>query len=326
MKNMIYGFLFLSLLSGCSNIPDEPISVTLSDVALAKAFDEDSTFKETYYLVDSLKTSVLKTSDTLAKWNNVTYRGLHKILTFVNDSNTMVNLRNSSDDNWERKYQDTHQALIDTLAKWQQFKEENSLNHSLSLKLIGESWQHDGVGGYLISGDFQSLSISITSHKPNLTKARIAYKLINSQEPNPVICTDTVEIKCPNTSGNISIYANKALKKFFNGKFKNILYSHVADEYVSNFINQSHLEYDVLSVVISGDTVNYQSLGVPNSIINYWANNESIEILNRDIVKETIDINYQTKEEFWNEFLVSKLNDIDKNATAFFLELIRHKN
>jgi hypothetical protein len=134
MNRMSFLILGLTILiSGCSNIPDKPVSEKLSTDELSKAIKSDTMFTGFY---ETIRTSVDEMDDIKkAKFYDVTYSRLFEYYKFINDTTHWNPLSEIWEKEWENDFGIYSNKADSTINYWEKYLAENTLDKYVKIEL-----------------------------------------------------------------------------------------------------------------------------------------------------------------------------------------------
>ena len=117
MRNIAI-ILFVLTLYGCSSHLDKKLFEPLTVEELKKSIDKDTAFQDKYEAIQYIKDSVLKSDIEKAKFADLTYNRVYKLINFSRDTTYFKPVREQLKKEWEEKYGILHKKVDSVSNYW----------------------------------------------------------------------------------------------------------------------------------------------------------------------------------------------------------------
>lgn len=317
-------FLLLAATYGCSNHLDKKIFEPLTVEEIKKSIEKDSTFKDTYETIQQIKDSVLRTDIEKAKFADLTYNRVYKLIRFAEDTTYFKPIRERLKKEWQEKY-GILQEKVDSISNyWKKYRDENSLEQYVKVELVQIDKEY-----YSYSYGIRNVNLGflLTPLKGQIDQIRFGYKLeakINEKEGESLyesIYSSLDKSWCLTTTP-----FSKPIVRYWEANYTNekVLESKTIETLFRDY--NVYIEIDQIRK--EGKNISNDDLKIPESVKNHWRyeNREYLEDLYVDeVLKELLGIEYISDYVYITEG-VNKLYR-DKDALAFeFLTVSRKWN
>lgn len=301
-------------LYGCSNPLSKKVFEPLTVKELKKSMDNDTAFQDTYELIQQIKDSVLRSDIEKAKFADLTYKRVFKLLKYSKDSSIFNPIREQLKKEWKEKYGSLH-IKVDSISNyWKNYKDKNSLNQYVQITLTKiDKEYYEYVGGVKNI----NLGFELTPLKGTIEQLRFGYRIeakINEKEHSQESIYSSLSSDkswCLSTSP-----FSTSTVRYWQVKYpdEKILESKTTE----TFLRDYNIYIEVDQIRKDGKNFSNDDLNIPNSVENHWQyeNNEYLKDLYvKDILKDLMNIDFIPEYEFVYKGVKEKL--IDKDALAF---------
>lgn len=310
-------FILLSVfVYGCSSHLDKKIFEPLKIDELKKTIDKDSTFKETYEMIQHIKDSVLKSDIERSEFADLTYNRVYKLVKFARDTVHFKPIREKLKKEWMEKYGILQQKVDSISNYWKKYRDENSLEQFVKIELVKINKEY-----YSYIGGIKNVNLGfrLTPLKGQVDQLRFGYRLeakINEKEDESVyesLYSSLDKSWCLTTTPFSS-----SLVRYWEASYSNekILESKTIEELFRDY----NLYIEVDEIRKEGKNRSNDDLKIPESVKNHWRyeNKEYLKDLYvKDILKDLLNIEYLPEYEYIDEGITKKLKDKDSLAYKF---------
>jgi len=302
--------VFSTLLSGCNNISDKPISEKLTTEELSKAIKSDTLFSDFYeYIrkhVDDL--SEIKK----AKYNDVNYRRLFSYIKFVDDTTYWNPLFDKWGKEWDMKYGEYMPKADSTVNFWKKYLEENSLNKYVKVELakIDKEYYSYSYGIKEVNLGFRLTPLQGTVEQIVFTYGYQAKIHENNKYYEKHRCRSTTPFSNPTIRYWEVDYSNR---KLFSGHS------------VETFLRDYNLYIEITDIRKDGVNISTDDFDTPEVISDYLQYGENDDFM-RDyyrekIISKLINEDYLRRWEYYEKHADVLREKKDKLCFDFLKEL-----
>ena len=182
MKRIITIILLSATLFSCNSQLNKSIFEPLSIEELKKSIDRDTLFEETYKSIQYIKDSVLATDIEKAKFSDLTYKRIHRLIKFSLDTSYFKPIEERIKKEWKEKYGKFDTKVDSISTYWKKFKNENSLEQYVKVELVQIDKEYYS---YSLGIKNVNLGFRLTPLKGKIDQLRFGYKIeakINEKE------------------------------------------------------------------------------------------------------------------------------------------------
>ena len=316
-------FLIITLLYSCNGPLDKSIFEQLKVEDLKKSIDKDSLFESTYKSIVYIRDSVLKSDVEKAKFADLTYSRIHKLVKFSTDTVYFKPIRERIEKEWNKKYGVLHTKLDSVSNYWKKYRDDNSLEQYVKVELVQIDKEYYSYSYGLKN---VNLGFKLTPLKGQIDQIRFGYNLeakINEKEKNlyESIYSSLDKSWCLTTTP-----FSKPTVRYWEANYSNekILES----KSIETLLRDYNVYIEIDQIRKDGKNMSNDDLKIPESIKNHWKyeNEEYLKDLYvKDVLKEVLGIDYLPD----YEYRLNEINKIlkEKDALVFeFLHQTKGKN
>lgn len=313
MKYNVAIILVISIFS-CKNPLNKPIFQPLTVEELKDAIQKDSVFEESYKYIQLIKDSVLKSDLDKAKWADLTYNRIYKIVKLAIDTTYFKPIGEDLKKEWNEKY-GKYQAKVDSVSNyWKHYKSQNSLEQYVNVELVEINKEY-----YEYIGDVKSVNLGfrLTPLKGQVDQLRFSYRIepkINQKdEDNESLYSVLDKSWCLSTTP-----FSKPIIRYWEANYTNekILKSKTIETVKRDY--NIYIEIDEIRK--DGTNMSNDDLHIPESVQNHWRyeNKEYLKDLYvPDVVKEVLHEEYLPEYEYRQQGIDKLLKKKDSVAFEF---------
>jgi hypothetical protein len=317
MKRIIIILLTATLYS-CNSHLDKSIFEPLTVEELKKSIDKDSLFEGTYKNILYIKDSVLTSDIEKAKFADLTYNRVHKLIKFSLDTTYFKPIEERIKKEWQEKYGKFHTKVDSISNYWKKYKNENSLEQYVKVELVQIDKEY-----YSYSYGIKNVNLGfrLTPLKGQIDQLRFGYKIeakINEKEQESLYesiyssldkswCLTTTPFSKPTVRYWEANYTNEKILQNKN---------------IETFFRDYNIYIEIDQIRKDGKNMSNDDLKIPESVKNHWRyeNQEYIKDLYiKDIVKELLNEEYLPEYEYRFE----EINKILKEKDALAFDFLR---
>mgnify|MGYP005995453039 CR=1 FL=1 len=313
MKLIIKSFLVLVFITfiSCKNEMEKSIIEPLDIKTIKSIIEKDSLFEFTYNAVQKMKEDVIINDIEKAKWSDITYDRVHKLIKLYSDSSTQNKYTKEIKKKWTIKY-GMYNEKADSIADyWKRYLKDNSLNKYIKIELFDVKTSNREV---------VNVGFKISQVKDKIEDLNFKFIFIDKKELNLVSSRG----KFPNSEGfPTRVFIKGKITKpeihwsYFMGKedLKNKSLKEILNEYF--FILQ------ISSLKKNGKRVSVYDIKMPSSVENYIdAKDNKDDTLIKDykdnIIKDFLNNNYVS----YDKYVFPYIDSIAKALDPDLLRLI----
>ncbi|WCC43979.1 hypothetical protein PJW08_09190 [Tenacibaculum finnmarkense] len=142
IKSLII-IVFITIVS-CKNKLDKSVIEPMKIENLKTIIEKDTLFEYTYKAIQKIREDFLTDDVQKAKWSDITYNRVHKIMKFYSDSLTQSKYTKGIRKEWKDKY-DNYNEKVDSIADyWNNYIKNNSLSNYVSIELFDIQTSENG--------------------------------------------------------------------------------------------------------------------------------------------------------------------------------------
>lgn len=314
-------FLFIVIafvtLSSCNSHLDKSIFEPLTVEELKKSIDKDSLFEITYKSIVFTRDSVLKSDIEKAKFADLSYKRIHKLIKFARDTVYFNPIEVRLKNEWQEKHGVFHTKVDSISNYWKKYRDENSLEQYVKIELIKIIKDY-----YSYSYGIKNVNLGfrLTPLKGEVDQLRFGYKLeakINEKDEESLyesIYSSLDKSWCLTTTP-----FSKPIVRYWEASYKNekMLESKTIETLLRDY--NVHIEIDLIRK--DGKNMSNDDLKIPESIKNHWKyeNSEYLkELYIKDVLKDLLGLDYI--EEY--EYRFTEINKILKEKDALVFDFL----
>jgi hypothetical protein len=313
----VFIILLTVTIYGCNSHLDKKIFEPLTVEEIKKSIDKDSTFQDTYETIQFIKDSVLKSDIEKAKFADLTYNRVKKLIKFSNDTTYFKPIREQLKKEWQDKYGVLHTKVDSISNYWKKYRDENSLEQYVKVELIQIDKEY-----YSYSYGIKNVNLGfrLTPLKGQVDQLRFGYRIdakINEKEEDE--------------SSYLSLYSaldkswcltttpfSKPTVRYWEANYTNekILQSKT----IETFFRDYNIQIEIDQLRKDGKNMSNDDLQIPKSVKYHWEyeNKEYLKDLYvKDILKDILNIEYIPDYEYISDGISKKLKDKDALAYEF---------
>lgn len=275
-------------------------------------------------MIQQIKDSALKTDIEKAKFADLTYNRVYKLIRFEKDTTFLKPIREQLEKEWQEKYGIQHQKVDSISNYWKKYRDENSLEQYVKIELVQLNKEY-----YSYSYGIRNVNLAfrLTPLKGQVDQLRFGYKLeakINEKKEESLyesIYSSLDKSWCLTTTP-----FSKPIVRYWEANYTNekILESKT----IETLFRDYNVYIEVDQIRKDGKNMSNDDLKIPKSVKNHWKY-ENKEYLNdlcvKDVLRELLNIEYIPDYEYISDGVDKKYKD--KDALAFeFLTASREKS
>ena len=316
MKKLIF-LISIFVLWGCNNPIDKSVLIPLSEDELSKIVQKDSLFELTNFEIQYIRDNVLDLSADNSKWDKLTYRRVHKLMTFQYGTDNLNPTIEQAEKDWQIKYGKYPHLVDSVLQYWKNFEKENSLESMLKIELA--SINKDYYSGTRRLRDI-NLGFRLTPLKGTVDQVQFSYYIepkISEDRERPMFSFMDKE-QCVATSP-----ITRPTVRYWRASYKNrdLLSNHTLE----TFLRDYNIEIEIRRLRKDGQNISQDDIKIPRSIRRYWEQKENeslIDFYKTRIIEELLNDSYISEFEFVYNEITKVLREKDPLTIEFF-ELTR---
>lgn len=312
MKLIIKSLLVVTFITfiSCKNQLDKSVIEPMEIENLKTIIEKDTLFEYTYKAIQEIRETVLTDDVEKAKWSDITYNRVHKMMMFYQDSLTQSKYTNEIQKEWKNKY-GIYDEKVDSITKyWEKYKKENSLDNYVKIELFDiQTTENNSVKvGFKISPnncEINNLMFDYVFIKKNNQKEISEWERYSSLNDN------TNEVFMFRNSFNKSkIYWDTNIKN--EQSFKNKILEDVLNQYV--------FKIEISSLKKNGIRLSKYDLKIPRNIESLIENNDDFmkDYYEEDVIKEFLNNDYICFRDYKRPFIDSIAKSLDAKVLKFF--------
>lgn len=279
----------------------EPLEI--SDLKIL--IEKDSLFEITYQILQEIRNENLIDDVEKARWSDITYNRIHKIIQFYSDSLEQKKYMESIDSEYKELYGTTLSKIDSISDYWKEYKKENSLMNYIDIELFDIQTEFD----------FVEIGFKLTPLKESLDEISFDYVFIDKDDEEKIkdwqrfsaLNENTVsynyfkDIDEPRVHWKI-VHKNKE-------EFKDKLLEEILAEYVFLF--------KLNSIKLNGIRLYEKDIRIPKNIKNLLESENSYmyEYYQEKVAHEFVDKNFL-------RFIDFKIKKLDSLAREFDLKAV----
>jgi len=299
MKNTLMILLLAVVLVSCNNIPNKSIFEPLTMKELGSIIKKDTLFED-FYRKQQATAAKFGEIDK-ARYSDVTYRSLYKMMQFVQDSTQITPLYKNAMKEWNNKFGSYHAKVDSVLNYWSDYKQDNSLDNyvKIEFKEIDKEYYSYNHGVKNVN-----LGFTLTPLQGEIEQVKFNYRYsakINDIFGDKHNCISTAPFSKPVVRyWEVGYSDEKTLK----------------NTTTDSFVRDYDIEIEVTHVRKDGNNYRIEDLNIPRSVTNvfetdsvrspylYSSYKEDIikELLNTDYIKDYQFVENKVKEVLEEKF------------------------
>jgi hypothetical protein len=309
---------------GCHNPLNKKIFEPLTVEEIKKSMDNDTSFQNTYEMVQHIKDSILRSDIEKAKFADLTYKRVFKLIQYFKDTAIFNPIRQQLELQWTANYKSL-QSTIDSISNhWKDYKDKNSLDQYVKISLTSiHKEYYEYIGGV----KNVNLGFELTPLKGTVDQLRFGFRIeakIHEMKDslNPIYSSLSFDKSwCLSTSPFSGPVVRYWEAKYSDEKI-------LENNNIETFLRDYNLFIEIDKIRINGVNYSNDELNIPETVENYW-NYKNDEYLRdyyvKDMLKELLKMEFLPKYEFIYKGVKDRL--IAKDALAFdFLEADNKKD
>ena len=256
MKITIIFAVALTLLVGCSPIPNKSVFEELSTKELASAIKSDPEFAEAYERIRKLDSLISFSEVQKAKYKDVTYRRLYKYTKHMNDSIFWLPKNKKWQQEWDETFANDLAKVDEKVAYWTDYKEQNSLSRFAKVELSSFYITHYSYLGYVIDA---YLCFNITPLQGTIEQIKFKYSYSHKIDDRRGQKTHNCIYSTPISKKDEGMWK---IDYFEKSNFDGMT--------VSKFLQKYDLDIEITDVRKDGKNYSLEDLNIPEAISNFW--------------------------------------------------------
>lgn len=304
--------LLLLLLYSCSNIPNKSIFESLSTEELSKIIKNDTLFIDFYE--NHRKIAEKLNEIDKAKFNDLTYRDLYKMYSYMNDTTVMNPLNEEWDAEWNAEFGSYNNKVDSVINYWVKYKKDNSLN-----KFVTVEFAEIDKDYYTYNYDVKNVNLGfkLIPLQGAIEQIKFNYKYsakINDFYGDKYHCISTSPFFSPVIRYWEVDYSNEK-------RLKNLS--------TTEFIRDYNIQIEITSIRKDGVNYSIEDLNIPD-VVSLVIDNDSIrypylhQSYKQDVIQEILCPDYKSNNKFRQEKLEALLKQKFSEEFAY-LEYISNK-
>jgi hypothetical protein len=313
IERLIFALAVCIIMTSCSGSLDKPIFKSLTIEELKDAIKKDSLFEETYKQVQYAKDSILKTDIEKAKWADLTYSRIFRLVKFSNDTVYFKPINEKLKKEWAEKYGKLLTRVDSISNYWKKYKEENSLDQYVKIELVEIDKEY-----YTYIGGIRDINLGfrLTPLKGAVDQLRFGYRIepkLYEEKDNDPIYTAWDNSWCLTTTPFSS-----PVVRFWEVGYSNK--NALEQKTIETFKRDYNIFIDVDQLRKDGINLKADDLKIPESIKKHWRyeKQQYLEDLYADeVAKELLNEEYMPEYEYLSDQKIKMLKKKDSLSYEF---------
>lgn len=318
MARILFITIAVVTLYGCNSHLDKSIFEPLTVEELKKSIDKDSLFEGTYKSIVFIRDSVLKTDIEKAKFADLTYSRIHKLVKFSLDTIYFKPIEERLKKEWQEKYGILHTKVDSISNYWKKYRDENSLEQYVKIELVQIDKEY-----YSYSYGIKNVNLGfrLTPLKGQVDQLRFGYKLeakINEKDEESLyesLYSSLEKSWCLTTTP-----FSKPTVRYWEASYKNE--KMLESKTIETLFRDYNVYIEVDQIRKDGKNMSNDDLKIPESVKNHWKyeNREYLKDLYiKDVLKDLLGLDY-VKE---YEYRFAEIDKILKEKDALAYDFLR---
>jgi len=306
-KLILLMLIFILGISSCNNPMKKSVIESLPIEDLKNIIDDDTLFEITYKHVKEIRELILTDDIEKAKWFDITYNRVHKIVKFYRDSLAQSKYSKKIKSDWNAKYGGNILKADSISDYWKNYKNERSLTNFVNIELFDIQTRDNGSA---------EIGFKITPLQGTLDDIWFVYRFIKKDDEVKISEWEKDSF-INDRDTNVLIYNKVTESKIFWKDDKNnqdILKNRILEEVLDEYVFKCKL------VNISKNRISlWGADGIPINI--KWMleaeNQYKYEYYRAEVIKEYINEGFIRYRDYKSSKIDSIAKTIDPEAIKF---------
>ncbi len=278
---------------------------------LKTIIEKDTLFEYTYKAIQKIREDVLTDDVAKAKWSDITYERVHKIMKLYSDSLTQSKYTKDIRKKWKGKY-DIYNIKVDSITDyWENYLKDNSLNNYVNVELFDVQTSEDGK---------VKIGFKISPLKDRIEDLIFEYIFIDKEEIEEISKWEELSILNDNTN---KVYLFKKIPKSKIHwetyiKNENILKNKILEEILDKYI----FKLQISSLKQNGKRISDYDINIPYEVESYLEAKKKKSFMQdyykSQIITKFLNNDYLRYEEYISPFIDSIAKSSDPKVLKFF--------
>lgn len=319
---MTIGLSLALIMFSCHNPLNKTIFEKLTIDELKVAIGNDSSFENTYKIIQYKNDSILTTEIDRVKWSDLTYKRIHEFLRYQNDTIVFNALLNKWKLEWDSKYGGIVKQIDSISDYWEKYADENSLDKYVKIEL---KTIHKEYYTYISGIKNIDVGFELTPLKGDIEQITFAYNFVNKLDEDDNK-TELIEMRHRYLLDYNHCRMTKPITKptlgYWESSYMNENILKTRD--VKSLYRDYNIDIRIIEIRVNDENIREDDLGIPESIIGYWKNknNEWSDIIKiesgiKNVAEKLLDKEYIKSYDYFFNKKDSILTERDKLAHGF---------